>query len=442
VAASPETAARVRLVALGCRVSRADSEALAARLGDPLALARDGAPAELVVVHTCAVTADADATARQAIRRAGREHPGARIVVAGCGAATCPDALAALPGVAAVIPPRAHDGIPVVLARLAGDASRSAAERGAHAGAITPAPSTPPSVPVGHARPLLKVQDGCDRRCAYCLVPLARGRSRSVPLGAALERLAALGARHPEVVLTGVHLGAWGRDLAPRLALADLLRGAARGGLVHRLRLSSVEPDELPAEVLREPEAAATLCEHLHLPVQSGSDRILRDMRRPGGADALRRAVEAAFGAWPRACLGTDLVAGFPGETDRDHAATLALVRALPLAYLHVFPFSPRPGTPAAAMAGAVPRRVIAERVAELRAASDALWRGFLDAQAGRTLEVVVERSRGGWARGTAREYATVRWPSPGEARGALVRVRVKGNDGTECVGARAERFP
>ncbi|HEX9049797.1 MAG TPA: radical SAM protein, partial [Anaeromyxobacter sp.] len=316
------------------------------------------------------------------------------------------------------------------------------------------APAWPPAGarPARHTRPFLKVQDGCDRRCAYCVVPLARGPSRSLPPGEALRRIAALGARHPEVVLTGVHLGAWGRDLSPPLALADLLRAVARARTVHRVRLSSVEPDELPADALRDPAVASVLCDHLHLPVQSGSERLLRAMGRPGGADALRRAVAAAERAWPGACLGTDLIAGFPGETDRDHAATLALVRSLPLAYLHPFPFSARPGTAAAALDGGVPRSVVAERVAELRAVSDALWRRFLDAQAGRTLEVVVERIAGGWARGTARAYATVRWRArapgafaggaAGEARGGLVRVRVEGNDGTECVGSRAERIP
>jgi threonylcarbamoyladenosine tRNA methylthiotransferase MtaB len=432
VAGSPDAAARVRLLALGCRVSRADSDALAAALGDGLALARDGEPADLVVVNTCAVTADADAAGRQAIRRAAREHPRARIVVAGCGAATCGGALAALPGVAAVVPPRAQGGLPALLARLrAGEGAGAPPADG-------PAWPLAGASPARHTRPFLKVQDGCDRRCAYCLVPAARGASRSLPLDAALDRLAALGARHPEVVLTGVHLGAWGRDLSPPRALEDLLRAAAGGRLVRRLRLSSVEPEELPGDALRDPDVAAALCEHLHLPVQSGSGRILRAMGRPGGADAFRRAVAAAAAALPGACLGTDVIAGFPGETDGDHRETVALLASQPLAYLHVFPFSPRPGTPAAAMGGAPRPDVVRARVAELRELSDRLWRDFLAAQPGRTLEVVVERVRGGVARGTARVHATVRWPASGEARGDLVRVRVEGAEGGEATGVRA----
>ncbi len=433
-AASPERAvARVRVVALGCRVSRADSDALAAGLGGTLALARDGEAADLVVVNTCAVTADADAAARQAIRRAAREHPHARIVAAGCGAATCPRTLAALPGVAAVVPPRAQGAIPALLERL------RAGEGGAARVADAPAWPAVAAAPARHTRPFLKVQDGCDCRCAYCLVPAARGPSRSLPPDAALARIAALGERHAEVVLTGVHLGAWGRDLSPPRALADLLRAAARLRAVRRLRLSSVEPDELPAAALREPEVAATLCDHLHLPVQSGSDRVLRAMGRPGSADAFRRAVADAAAALPGACIGTDLIAGFPGETDRDHRETVALATSLPIAYLHVFPFSPRAGTPAADMAGAVPPGVVRERVAELRSLSDRLWRSFLAAQVGRTLEVVVERVRDGAARGTARGYADVRWPAAADVRGEIARVRVEGSDGTECTGVRLD---
>ncbi len=296
-----------------------------------------------------------------------------------------------------------------------------------------------PARSVLHARPLLKLQDGCDRRCAYCVVPLARGPSRSLPPEAVLARVSALGAHHPEVVLTGVHLGAWGRDLAAAGSLGDLLRAIARGRLVGRLRLSSVEPEELPLDVLRDGAVGAVVCEHLHLPVQSGSGRILAAMGRAGGADAFRRAVDGAAAALRDPCLGTDLLVGFPGETERDHAETLALVRSVPLAYLHVFPFSPRPGTAAAGMAGTVPADAVRARVAELRAESEAAWRRFVAAGIGRTLEVVVARVRDGVARGTAREYPTVRWPASVEGRGDLVRVRIGAVDGDECVGSRVD---
>ena len=410
-------------------------DALAGELRDGFDLAGEGERADLVVVNTCAITADAESAARQAIRRVAREHPGARIVAAGCCAAVRPETLAGLPGVAAVVGPRAQAGVARVVSELCGARPAASAPGGA------PGWSDGAARPARHTRPFLKVQDGCDHGCAFCVVPLARGPSRSLPPEDALRRLAALGARHAEVVLTGVHLGGYGRDLAPRASLEGLVREAARRGLVGRLRLSSVEPGELPLALLRDPEARRLLCEHFHLPVQSGSARVLCAMGRPGGDRALRRAVEEVWAHAPGACLGTDLVAGFPGETEADHRETVALVESLPLAYLHVFPFSARPGTAAARMAGAVPAAAVKARVRELRAVSERRWRAYLAAQIGRDLDVVAERVAGGFARGTAGRYVGVRWPSSGETRGQLVRVRIVAVEGEECLGVRARVF-
>jgi threonylcarbamoyladenosine tRNA methylthiotransferase MtaB len=422
---------RVALVALGCRVSRADVDALAGELGGGFDLACDGERADLVVVNTCALTSDAESTARQAIRRAAREHPGAPIVAAGCCAEIRPEALAGLPGVAAVVGARSRRSVAEVVAALGAAPGAPSGSSGRGAGALAAGPGR-------HARPLLKVQDGCDRRCAFCVVPAARGSSRSLPPGEALRRLALLGERHHEVVLTGVHLGAYGRDLSPRSSLEALVREAARRRVVPRLRLSSVDPGELPLALLGDPEVRPVLCEHFHLPLQSGSARVLSAMRRPGGARRFRRAVEAIAAAAPGACIGADVLAGFPGEREADHRETVALVEALPLAHLHVFPFSARPGTPAATMPGAVPARIVKERASELLALSAARWRAYLAAQVGRELEAVVERAADGVARGTARNYVTVRWPSSGERRGGAARVRVVATDGDECVGVRA----
>lgn len=429
---------RVALVALGCRVNRADVDALAAGLGGAFDLAGQGERAELVVVNTCAITGDAEAAARRAIRRAAREHPGARIVAAGCYAELRPGELAALPGVASVVGARRQGALAGVLAALR-DGAAAGAPDGAGAGGPGEAGGwgAAPDAPAAHTRPFLKVQDGCDQRCAYCVVPDARGPSRSLPLEEALRRVALLGARHPEVVVAGVHLGAYGRDLAPRRSLGELVRAICAAGAVHRLRLSSVEPDELPRALLRDPAVAAALCPHLHLPLQSGAPAVLAAMGRPYRPDRFREVVEDAAGALPGACLGTDVLAGFPGERDEDHRATVALVEALPLAYLHVFPFSPRPGTRAAALPDRVPAAVVRARAGELLAISARKWRVHLAAQVGRELEVVVERPRDGFARGTAREWVTVRWPPAGDARGAVVRVRVEAIEGTECRGVR-----
>lgn len=422
---------RVALVALGCRVSRADVDALAAELRGGFDLARGGEKADLVVVNGCALTCDAESAARQAIRRAAREHPGARIVAAGCCAEIRPEALAGLPGVAAVVGARSAESVAEVVAGLEPFSAALASRPSGGWGGLAAGPAR-------HTRPFLKVQDGCDRRCSFCVVPAARGPSRSLPPEEALRRLSLLGERHHEVVLTGVHLGGYGRDLAPRASLEALVREAARRRLVRRLRLSSVDPGELPLGLLGDPEVRSVLCEHFHLPLQSGSARVLRAMRRPGGVPRFRRAVEAIAAAAPGACIGTDVLAGFPGEGDADHRETLALLEPLPLAHLHVFPFSPRPGTPAADMPGAVPSRIVKERTRELLDLSARKWRAYLAAQVGRELEAVVEVTADGVARGTAGNYVTVRWPSSGERRGAAAWVRVVAADGEECVGVRA----
>jgi threonylcarbamoyladenosine tRNA methylthiotransferase MtaB len=424
---------RVALLALGCRASRADLDAVAAELHGAFDLARRGERADLVVVNTCSVTGDAASAARQAIRRAARDHPGAPIVAAGCHAELSPGELAALPGVAAVVGARSGGSVAAAVARLGGALARAGPLREGGAGSW----GVLPEAPARHTRPYLKIQDGCDRRCSYCVVPLARGPSRSLPFEEALRRLARLGARHAEVVLTGVHLGGYGRDLAPERSLADLVAEAVRRGAIRRVRLSSVEPDELPRELLRSPAVAAVLCPHLHLPLQSGSAGVLATMGRPYGPEVFREAVAEVRRALPGACVGADVIAGFPGEAEEDHAATVALVEALPLAYLHVFPFSPRPGTAAAAFARRVPPGTVAERARALRAVSERKWRAFLTAQIGREVEAIVEQVEGPWARGTAREWTPLRWPARGDERGAAVRVRVLRSDGRECLGER-----
>lgn len=411
----------VALVTHGCRVSRADADALAEGLAPRCRLAGPGQRADLVVVSTCSVTADADSAARQAIRRAGKDHPGARVVVAGCAAELRREAFRTLPGVAAVLGVRPA---PDAVLALAGVTPRTGSAA---------APDAP--APWRRARPLLKLQDGCDAECSYCVVPRARGRSRSLPLAEALARIAVLARDHGEIVLTGVHLGAYGRDLEPATSVAELVRGAALAHPAVRLRLSSVEPLELERVLAGAPDVAGVLCPHFHLPLQSGSDRILAAMRRPYRAAQYAAVVRNAARRVPGACLGADVIAGFPGETAADHAETVALVERLPLAYLHVFQFSPRAGTAAAGLRGAVPAAVARARAAELRLLSARRWRLFLDGLVGRTVEVAVERVGGGIARGTSREYAPVSFPAKDARRGGIVRVEIVSREDERLAG-------
>jgi len=425
-------ARRVALVSLGCRVNRADTDALAAALGAGFAVAGEGEPADYVLVNTCTVTAGGDSASRRAIRRAAREHPGAPILATGCYAELRPEALRALPGVAAVLGVRAQARLPEVLAAM-----ERSAPAGAAPAAGSPAPAGGAAAVLDRARAVVKVQDGCDARCSYCVVPLARGRSRSLAYDEAVARLAAAGARHAEVVLAGVHLGAYGRDLAPRRTLGELVGAAARSGRLRRLRLSSVEPQEFPLEVLGG-EAAEALCRHFHLPLQSGAGRVLAAMRRPYRPRQVAALVERLAAAGPSCCLGADAMVGFPGETEVEHRESVRMLASLPLAYLHVFAWSPRPGAEAAALPDRVPAAAVRERRQELLELSARRWRGFLETLVGRELEAVVERVEAGVARGTTREYATVRWPAGRARRGDLVRVRVTGCDGEACAGAAA----
>jgi threonylcarbamoyladenosine tRNA methylthiotransferase MtaB len=418
-------------------VARADLDGLAAALPAGVTLAAPGAGADLVVIGTCTVTADADRASRQAVLRAARDFPGARIVAAGCYAERCPEALAKLPGVAAVVGARAHRALPSILAGLcAGPGATPPAAAAPGAGELAPAWDDAEGERLRHARPVLKVQDGCDQQCSYCAVPAARGAARSRPVEAAVRRASALRARHAEVVLAGVHLGAYGHDLQPARSLAALVREVARGE-GGRLRLSSIEPLEAPVALLGEPALAGLLCPHLHLPLQSGSARVLEAMRRPYRPAEYAAVVHAAAAARPGVCLGADVLVGFPGEAEEDHRATLALVESLPLAYLHVFPFSARPGTPAASLPGAVPREALRARAAELRALSALRWARFLAGQVGRVLEVVAERVGPALASGTSAEYVPVRWPGPAR-RGERAAVRITHSDGTHCRGVKA----
>lgn len=424
--------ASVALLGLGCRVSRSDLDALASTLRTPFALCEKGEGADYVVVYTCTVTADADAATRQAIRRAAREHPGAAIVVAGCYAEVRPEELRNLPGVAAVVGRGTAGDLEEILLSLH---ARRGAATAPPPKVRSPAPGRAP-LPFHHTRAFLKVEDGCDAACAYCIIPRARGPARSLPFEEALGHVETLGRESPEVVLSGVHLGAYGRDLVPPRSLQDLVTAVERRDLCRRLRLSSIEPLEVPLALFERPMAGA-LCEHLHLPLQSGSDPVLAAMRRPYLARDYAYTVERVARSVAGICLGADVIAGFPGETEGDHRATLALLEGLPVAYLHVFPFSARPGTAAAQMPHQVPAAIARERAGELRAFSRNRWRAFSAAHVGREVEVVVERVRGGYATGTARTYLSVRWRAAGERRGELARVRVEAVAEDVCLGTR-----
>ncbi|MHB8764090.1 MAG: MiaB/RimO family radical SAM methylthiotransferase [Deferrisomatales bacterium] len=421
---------RIAVVTLGCKVnqyeSRALEEALEARGHRLVAF---GEPADAVVVNSCTVTHRSDRDARALVRRARRAAPDARVVVTGCYAQVDPAALVAS-GADAVVGTGERAEIPRLL-----EAGQGGVRVGDALGLRELAPE--PVTRFGdRARALLKVQDGCQAFCAYCIVPYARGPSRSLPLPEVrrgLERARAAG--HQEVVLTGVHLGLWGRDLPTPWSIAELI-DAAEGAGVPRVRLSSLEPGELTPGLLGRLAASDVLCPHLHVPLQSGSDRVLAAMGRPYTAAGFRDRVEDAIRTVPDLCLGLDVIVGFPGEDDGAYGETRALLEDLPLAYLHVFPFSPRRGTRAWDLGGRVPDSAVKARARELRDLSRRRRREFHRAHLGRRLPALAEgEPEGGWLTVRTRNYIPVRVPWEGPVPGAEVPVRLDRLEGQGVAG-------
>ena len=382
---------KLYLRTFGCRANQYDSEAVRAMaLAAGATMVDAPEDADVAVFNSCAVTADAVADVRQQVRRASRRHPDLRSVVMGCASALPGDvaaSLAALPGVRALVP--------------GADLERLAEAIG------LPHARVPTMGRQSGARGLLRIQDGCDEHCTFCATTLARGAHRSRSADALVDEARALAEHHGEIVLTGVHIGSWGKE-------HDSSLGALVGRLVRevpavRFRLTSIEATEVDdrlADLLV--GAPGRVAPHLHAPLQSGSDRVLRRMGRHWyTAEAYGAAVERLVARAPVFALSADLVTGFPGERDDDHAATVALVRALPFTSLHVFPYSERPGTAAVRLPDPVAPQVARERAAELRGIATAKAEAHREARAEGEADVVVIR-QGAGARGLTEDYLDV----------------------------------
>ncbi len=375
---------RYAIATFGCRVNQADSLQLEMRLR-----ARGGtrAPldeADLVVVNTCSVTATADHGARQTLRRVARLNPDARVVATGCYATRAGDEIAALPGSPAVVPNDEKDTLVDRLLPPLRDVETTAERFGDGPGACGALVS--PGV-VGRVAFMLRVQTGCDEPCTYCIIPATRGRGRSLDVAhvlAAVSHAADSGFR--EVVLTGVHLGSYGRDLetdAAPSSLVTLLRALDRHPSDVTFRISSLEPMDCPPEVVDLVVGSGRFAPHFHLPLQHASNAMLRRMRRPYTLELYRRVVDRIRDRLPHASIGSDLIAGFPGERAEDAARTHDYVSGSPLTYLHVFPYSPRAGTQASQMSDRVAGPLVRDRARALRAVGTELSRRFRAAQVG-----------------------------------------------------------
>jgi threonylcarbamoyladenosine tRNA methylthiotransferase MtaB len=387
---------KVYLGSIGCRLNQSEIETLAQQLlAEGHEVVADPALAEKVVINTCAVTGEAAKDARKMTRRIHRDNAAAEILLTGCYATIAPDELRIVNGAGRIVPNHKKDDLLRLIDPRAGTSvpeyDREPILRAFLTGAT------------GNTRAFVKVQDGCDNRCTFCVTTIARGRGRSRRLGDVVSEIQALvGAGYQEAVLTGVHLGSYGCDLADHSDLAALLKAILQHTDIQRLRISSLEPwDVAPGffELWSDPR----LLPHLHLPLQSGSDRILRRMARRTTRDSYRRLVEQARSNIPDLNLSSDLIVGFPGEREADFVETIAFVKEIAFARLHVFSYSKRPGTAAAAMPGHVPAPLKKERTNQLLALGRELSLAFHRSYEGHTRDVL-------WESATGADHQGIKW--------------------------------
>ena len=381
----------LHVTTLGCKLNQFDSAEIAGSLRGTATRVDNPADADLVLVNTCTVTGAADADARQILRRRRRENPRALIVAAGCYAERDPETVGSLPGVDRVLRreerPRAAE---IILDLLRVRFPEKLADGCADRAAVETLPEFG-----DRSRAFLRVQEGCDLRCSYCVIPSVRGPSRSVDPATVERRFRALlAAGYKEVVLTGVNTGDYGKDLAPHTDLPRLLERLLHVTGDFRIRLNSVEPRRVTHPLVNLMASDDRLARHLQVPLQSGSDNVLRGMRRNYRTAEYLGVMQNLRDRMPDVGLGADVIVGFPGEEDADFTATLDFIKASPLNYLHVFSYSSRPGTDAAGQGGHVDPATIKSRSRRLRALGESLARSFRRKQAGRPLRALVMKGR------------------------------------------------
>jgi threonylcarbamoyladenosine tRNA methylthiotransferase MtaB len=412
----------------GCRAAQADGAALGSLLEKSgYQSAEDGQCAGLVILNACTVTANADDDVRQAVRRARRENPGAQVLVTGCYAQRAPDELAAMAGVRWVVGNSHMLEIPLIIG-TAGPTGGADFHGEVHVGDISAVRqflSAPVEDAGDRSRPNLKIQDGCNNVCTFCVIPSVRGRSRSAPAGQVVDQVRRLAERYREVVLSGINLGRWGRDAgSPQgIRLAGLLRRLLRETPVERLRLSSIEPMDWSDELLELMGETPRIASHVHAPLQSGCDTVLRRMKRRYRTRHYAERISKARALMPDAAIGADVMTGFPGETDEEFEESRRFIEAMPFTYLHVFTYSERPGTPAAGFSGPVPVSVRKKRNEALRQLAAAKNFEFRQRFAGRRLSVV---TLGGGLAALSENYLKVALARPREDN-RLIEVEIGG---------------
>ncbi len=428
------------ITTLGCKVNQAESEAIArCLLSTDWLETVNCEDAAVCIVNTCTVTQKASMQSRQAIRKAIRTNPTARIVVTGCYAQTAPHEIDQIDGVDYVVGHEQKTAISRLVNSI-GDADSSVAFSTV-ANASNLVQPQPISVAAGSSRtrPFLKIQDGCNAFCTYCIVPYARGHSRSLPMADVMHSINEVAAAgFHEVVLTGIHLGAYGRDLSAPVDLATLLHRIRDLHPIDRVRLSSIEPLELTDDIIFTVAHSKIFCRHFHIPLQSGDDRILNRMERPYSRQTFSDLILKIKKFMPKAAIGVDTLVGFPGETYSAFRNTYDLINDLPVSYLHVFPYSARPGTPAADMPNQLPVDIIRDRCEQLRKLSWGKRRRFYRDHLGQIVKVLIESKRNresGLLKGVSSNYLTVFIDGDDQLKNKITNVEIEKLEKNNLIG-------
>jgi threonylcarbamoyladenosine tRNA methylthiotransferase MtaB len=431
---------KFKITTLGCKVNQAESEAIAQDLlSSKWLTARDLQEADICVVNTCAVTQKAAMQSRQAVRRAIRANPNAQIVVTGCYAQTAPQEIKAIDGVNYIV---GHgekhtigrmirttgDGVPGHGISICGDIRKK-----------RPFASMPIADTVLRTRPFLKIQDGCDAFCTYCIVPHARGRSRSMPLESVLDNIGKLAkAGFREVVLTGIHLGVYGHDLSPVTNLSTAMERIRELMPIDRVRLSSIEPFDFTGKILDQAVKSDIFCRHFHIPLQSGDAEILNNMGRPYSPRFFSELINKINRLMPDAAIGADVLIGFPGENESAFENTYKLVEKLPISYLHVFPFSARPGTRAADLPDKVDAGIIKDRCERMRILGNEKRMKFYQEFIGQELQILIETKREAstnFLKGISSNYLPVLIDAGDKLKNKIVYVKIQKLEGMKLFG-------
>ena len=418
---------KIAITTLGCKINQYDSAVIQNRLENKHSFVPFEDAADCYVINTCTVTDRADWEARQLVRRAKRRNPGAKVLVTGCYAQVNADEVARLAGVDYVVGlNRLDDLIRYVESAPSGETQVAVSDVKRQRGVPVLGTRALP----GHTRAFLKIQEGCNYTCTYCIIPMARGLSRSVTPRQVLEQVRQLaGAGYQEIVLTGIHLGGYGADLQPKLDLTALVEQLAESGLMARIRLSSLDPREVPDRLLEFLARCETICPHLHICAQAGDDAILKAMRRNYDTAYYRDLLACVRQRLPEAALGSDIIVGFPGESEAQFDASLEYFESLPLTYFHVFPYSPRRGTAATMLPEPVPAAEKKRRAQLMRALGARKKQEFCAGFAGKRVNVLVEGKidkASGLQRGFSRNYLPVLLGGGGMLANREVDVRLK----------------